>query len=81
VQQRLDYISTTAPASGLPYGAGIEITRLGHLREADRCVTTEHDQEHVTPYTIRKFGRTVFLRYSHLAMEHFRATIDNGVCQ
>ena len=32
----LDYITTTHPDTGLPYGASVEITRARHIREAAR---------------------------------------------
>lgn len=72
----LEYLCCNGEPSGLPYGMSVEITRLGHLREAARESTCAYDQEHVTPYVIRKFGETYFQKYNELKKGHFRCTID-----
>lgn len=76
LRRRLDYICCNGEPSGLPYGVSVELTRLKHLREALSNSADAHDQEHVTPYVIRKFGEQFFERYLNLGMGHFRATID-----
>jgi spore coat polysaccharide biosynthesis protein SpsF (cytidylyltransferase family)/aryl-alcohol dehydrogenase-like predicted oxidoreductase len=74
--QGLDYLCCNGEPSGLPYGMSVEVTRLAHLREAARESVDAYDQEHVTPYVIRKFGRTYFEKYRHLKKGHYRCTID-----
>ncbi|MFA6901900.1 MAG: aldo/keto reductase [Gallionellaceae bacterium] len=72
----LEYLCCNGEQSGLPYGMSVEVTRLGHLREAAGESTCVYDQEHVTPYVIRKFGSTYFQKYKNLKKGHFRCTID-----
>jgi spore coat polysaccharide biosynthesis protein SpsF (cytidylyltransferase family)/aryl-alcohol dehydrogenase-like predicted oxidoreductase len=75
--QGADYLRCNGMESGLPYGMSVEVTRLGHLREAARNSDKAADQEHVTPYVIRKYGSRSFKRYQHLNMGHYRCTVDN----
>lgn len=77
LSQELDYLCCNGLDSGLPYGMSVEVTRLAHLREAARKTEDAADQEHVTPYVIRKYGVTNFKRYQHLKKGHFRCTVDN----
>lgn len=72
----LEYLCCNGEYSGLPYGMSVEVTRLCHLREAASESTSAYDQEHVTPYVIRKFGSTFFQKYKYLKKSHFRCTID-----
>ena len=72
----LEYLCCNGEHSGLPYGMSVEVTRLEHLREAAGVSTCVYDQEHVTPYIIRKFGSTYFQKYKNLKKGHFRCTID-----
>lgn len=72
----LDYLCCNGEPSGLPYGMSVEVTRLAHLREAARESVDAYDQEHVTPYVIRKFGRRYFEKYRYLNKGHYRCTID-----
>ncbi|UTW07483.1 aldo/keto reductase [Pseudomonas benzenivorans] len=76
IKRKLDYLCCNGEPSGLPYGMSAEITRLGHLREAARNSSSKYDQEHVTPYIIRKFGSEFFESYRSLNKGHFRCTID-----
>lgn len=71
-----EYFCCNGEYSGLPYGMSVEVTRLMHLREAARESACDYDQEHVTPYIIRKFGATYFQKYKNLKKGHFRCTID-----
>lgn len=76
INRNLDYLSCNGEASGLPYGMSAEVTRLRHLREAARESVSAYDQEHVTPYIVRKFGSNFFQNYKNLKKGHFRCTID-----
>jgi spore coat polysaccharide biosynthesis protein SpsF (cytidylyltransferase family)/aryl-alcohol dehydrogenase-like predicted oxidoreductase len=76
LQHDLDYLCCNGEPTGLPYGLSVEVTRLSHLREAARRAVDVYDQEHVTPYVIRKFGRKYFERYSSLGKGQFRCTVD-----
>lgn len=76
LEKQLDYMGCDGEASGLPYGVSVEVTWLKHLREANRARTKRYDQEHVTPYIIRKFGFNAFEKYKSLRMEHYRCTVD-----
>lgn len=72
----LEYLCCNGECSGLPYGMSVEVTRLAHLREAARESTSAYDQEHITPYVIRKFGSVFFEKFKGLKKGHFRCTID-----
>jgi len=76
VEQNLDYLCCNGEPSGLPYGLSVEVTRLSHLREAAIVCQDSYDQEHVTPYIIRKFGRKYFEKYKGLMKGNLRCTID-----
>jgi spore coat polysaccharide biosynthesis protein SpsF len=76
VAQELDYLCCNGEPSGLPYGMSVEVTRLSHLREAAHKCMDAYDQEHVTPYIIRKFGRKYFEKYKGLMKGNFRCTVD-----
>lgn len=70
------YMTTSDPASGLPYGVSAEIFSVGALRQADTPEATEFDREHVTPRIRAAQGITIFDNYQDLGMERFRATVD-----
>ncbi len=72
----LEYITTTDRRSGLPHGVSVEMTKLAHLREADKLAETKSDREHVTPFIRRKFGSTPFMRYRAMQKSSFRTTVD-----
>lgn len=76
LDKKLEYLCCNGEHSGLPYGMSVEVTRLVHLREAVANSICAFDQEHVTPYVIRKFGATYFEKYKDLKKGHFRCTID-----
>lgn len=76
LDRNLAYLSCNGEVSGLPYGMSAEVTRLCHLRDAARNAISAYEQEHVTPYILRKFGASYFERYNKLNKGHFRCTID-----
>lgn len=71
-----EYLTSGGGSSGLPYGVSVEVTKLGHLRQANEVTTSSHDREHVTPWIIRRFGRQVFHGYAARQMIHHRCTVD-----
>ncbi|MFA7439927.1 MAG: aldo/keto reductase [Sphingomonadaceae bacterium] len=72
----LEYLACNGMNSGLPYGMSAEVMRLRLLRLAHRDSSVLSDLEHVTPYIIRKFGKTYFQKYFYKGMGHYRCTID-----
>lgn len=76
VRRGLKYLCCNGEKSGLPYGMSAELTRAQYLREAAAIATSQHDQEHVTPYIRRTYGETYFEHYRHLSKGHFRCTVD-----
>lgn len=76
LRRGLKYLCCNGEKSGLPYGMSAELTRAQYLREAAKTATSQHDQEHVTPYIRQAFGETYFERYRHLGKGHFRCTVD-----
>lgn len=76
ITRGLEYLTTSTPLSGLPYGVGVEVMRLGSLRAAAKATCNAFDREHVTPWIRRKFGETAFTRRANLGMEMFRCTVD-----
>lgn len=72
----LNYLCCNGMQSGLPYGMSAELIRVGHLREANRNATSQHDREHVTPYIRRTYGETYFQRYKSLNKGLYRCTVD-----
>ncbi|MBX7460378.1 aldo/keto reductase [Qipengyuania huizhouensis] len=72
----LDYITTTHPVSGLPYGVSVEVTRAGHLRESARNVISANAREHVTSDVIARYGATPFLGRASVGKSSFRMTVD-----
>jgi spore coat polysaccharide biosynthesis protein SpsF len=72
----MDYVTTTDPASGLPYGCAVEITRAGHLRRAAAEAHGAHEREHVTPAIRARFGVRVFTGHAGQGAAHLRSTID-----
>ena len=76
LERGLNYLCCNGEPSGLPYGLTVEVTRLSHLREAALQSVDAYDQEHVTPYVIRKYGYKYFEKYKSLGKGHFRCTVD-----
>ena len=52
----LDYLGTSSPVDGLPYGLSAEVFSAAILRRAQSGARTAFDREHVTPW-IRREGR------------------------
>lgn len=74
--RNLDYLCCNGTQSGLPHGMSAELTKLKHLRDADKAAKNVHDKEHVTPIIRRKFGDSYFTKYLDLHTGHYRCTVD-----
>jgi spore coat polysaccharide biosynthesis protein SpsF len=72
-----DYLGTSHPESGLPYGLSAEAFTVSALREADRRADTPFDREHVTPW-LRRRSETSPFRPGELStdLSHLRCTVD-----
>jgi spore coat polysaccharide biosynthesis protein SpsF len=76
---RSDYLGTTWPIDGLPYGVGAEVMTVGAIRRASENTNDPYDCEHVTPWISREAkenGLTRFGWFSNKNLSHLRATID-----
>ena len=76
IDRSLNYICCNGGPSGVPYGMSVEITRLKHLREALNKTSSRFDQEHVTPFIVRKYGSIYFDKYKFIGKGHYRCTVD-----
>lgn len=73
-----DYLGTSSPADGLPYGLSAEIFTVKALRAADQQANTKFDREHVTPFMKRNFRAKQFIFKHALPTWHsLRCTLDN----
>lgn len=73
----LQYLAANGESSGIPYGASVEVTKLEHLREADKNTISPFDREHVTPYIRRKYGESYFKSARIDNLGSLRCTIDS----
>jgi len=76
-RRSLEYLGTSSPADGLPYGLSAEAFSVRALRRAHKSAESASDREHVTPWMRRTIGEQLF-RPSHLEhdLSHLRCTID-----
>lgn len=72
----LDYLTTTDPASGLPYGCSIEVTRVGLIRQAADAAKTDFEREHVMPWIQARNSLAVYTDHAAIGRSHFRCTVD-----
>ncbi|QDP72361.1 hypothetical protein FOG18_07215 [Legionella israelensis] len=74
----IDYLGTSSPDDGLPYGLSAEIFKIGALRKANLEANTSFDREHVTPFIRRNLICKQF-KLSHIPTywKSLRCTIDN----
>lgn len=73
------YLGTSSPADGLPYGVSAELFTAAALRAAHAKATTLFDREHVTPWIRRNVRSALFDGRSVLredGLERLRCTID-----
>jgi spore coat polysaccharide biosynthesis protein SpsF (cytidylyltransferase family)/aryl-alcohol dehydrogenase-like predicted oxidoreductase len=77
-EQGKGYLSLHPPAlTGTPYGLSVEVFAASTLRAAHSEVLIDHDQEHVTPWIIRKYGLNGYRpKDVKPAQAHLRCTMD-----
>ena len=75
-----EYLGTSSPFDGLPYGLSAEIMRVGTLRKAARNASTAYEKEHVTPYIQRTCSSGHVINgpvvFGIKRADHLRCTID-----
>lgn len=80
ISLNVDYLGTSSPFDGLPYGLSAEIFSVRMLREAALHATTDAEREHVTTW-IRNNGICTYTDASKFGLDrrydHLRSTIDN----
>lgn len=74
----LDYLTTTHPESGLPYGLSVEATYVKFIRESDLCCNDLAERENVMGHIRNSKKCGVFSRYSNLKSSEQRVTIDHA---
>ncbi|MBI4060202.1 MAG: aldo/keto reductase [Elusimicrobia bacterium] len=78
VARKLEYLGTSSPLDGLPYGMSAEAFTARALRAAHEAASSPHDREHVTPWIKRHRGRTVFQTPgAPRGWGHLRCTLDD----
>ena len=75
-RSNLNYLACNGEYSGIPYGVSLEITYAKHLRDSLLNTDDPNDLEHVTPFIIRKYGKSFYSHYMYLNFGHLRSTID-----
>lgn len=75
--QNLQYITTSSPQDGLPYGMSAEAFTLKALRSCNTDELNEFDREHVTPAIRRKYGVAIMYQPETTARGHLRCTMDS----
>jgi spore coat polysaccharide biosynthesis protein SpsF (cytidylyltransferase family)/aryl-alcohol dehydrogenase-like predicted oxidoreductase len=78
-QRSVDYLGTSWPNAGLPYGMSAEIFTVGSLRDVAASSNDCMDHEHVTFTLSERSGRTGMIEKGAFVTgdySHFRATID-----
>lgn len=74
---QLNYITTSSPQDGLPYGMSAEVFTLKSLRDCNNEELSTFDREHVTPAIRRKYGNTILQTQTSKKWEHLRCTMDS----
>ncbi len=77
IDSGLDYVGTSSPSDGLPYGLSAEAFRLSALREAAEQAVETLDRSDVTPWIVRNQpGRIYDDLAERVGQPHLRCTID-----
>lgn len=74
-----DFLTTTFPASPMPYGLSIEILKVKTLRYLATLNLDNHDKEHVTSWILRNIENKHFYipkSESSVDRHHLRCTLD-----
>ncbi len=73
-----EYLATSSPSDGLPFGMSAEAFLVKALREAHKAAVSPSDREHVTPWIRRQYGASVFRPKGDLRdLSHLRCTVDS----
>lgn len=77
-ESRADYLGTSSPLDGLPYGLSGEVFTAGILRKMDRGANSAHDREHVTAW-IRRIGNVALFTPPDVqpTWSRLRCTLDS----
>lgn len=78
-EQEEDYLGTSSPYDGLPYGLSAEVFLVGALRKVAENKINTFDSEHVTDSLRKSAGSAGIISRGKLITEdvsHLRATID-----
>ncbi len=75
IERGLQYLGTSSPADGLPYGLSAEVFTVRALRAVSKTNLSESDREHVTPAIKREFGAEV-ARMEAASWPQLRCTVD-----
>ena len=73
----VDYLSCSAPLSGLPYGRECRGDAARAPQGSASFACDKYDLEHVTPSAIRRFGMQVFSKYARRNQGLLRCTVDS----
>ncbi len=76
IQKENKFITTNDIKSGLPKGVSVEVTKLKYLREAEKYSKNKFEKEHVTPFIIKKYGKTIFTKYHKMKSNKYVCTVD-----
>lgn len=75
VERKLEYLGTSSPADGLPYGLSAEVFTVRALRSVAGNEMTANDREHVTPAIRREYGAAQ-AKFTSESWAHLRCTVD-----
>jgi len=75
--QDLQYITTSSPQDGLPYGMSAEVFMLKAMRSCNNNELSNFDREHVTPAIRRKYGASILDQPASYKWNHLRCTMDS----
>ena len=78
IDSNVDYLGTSSPLDGLPYGLSGEVFTAAVLRKANRTANSISDREHVTPWMRRHCSVALFaLPEVQSTWSRLRCTLDS----
>jgi len=79
IHSKLDYMDSSSPQNGLPYGLSAEVFRATSLHQANNSAINAYDREHVTPWIQRNCASGLFVPSDirNLDFSYLRCTIDD----